>query len=102
MNAHPRHSGLRPKRCLPAKFHFENRPLPTHLKIRTTRFRVPIRLKFPKSRQTIVTASNSANSRLFTNCYPISAAFAPRVNQIGPLVGGGFGAATHDEIHNES
>src|SRR4030081_3342769 len=87
MNAHPRHGGLRPKRCLPAKFHFENRPLPTHLMIRTTRFRVPIRLKFPKSRQTIVTASNSANSRLFTNCSPISAAFAPLATEVVRFLG---------------
>jgi hypothetical protein len=39
-------------------------------------------LKLPKSGQTIVIALNRANSRFFTDCYPISAAFAPKVNQI--------------------
>jgi hypothetical protein len=46
MNADARHGGLRPKRGLPAKLHFENRPT-THYrlnsKITTTRLRVPIR-----------------------------------------------------------
>jgi hypothetical protein len=39
-----------------------------------------------------VTADNSiapkrANSRFFTDCYPISAVFAPKLNQIPPRIG---------------
>src|SRR6267142_1308233 len=89
MNADARHGGLRPKRCLPAKFH----PKTAHhyrlnLKVKTTRFpQTDSCFKFPKSRQTIVRASKAANSRFFTNCYPISAVFAPKVNQIGPRSG---------------
>jgi hypothetical protein len=54
MNADTRHGGLRPKRCLPAKFHSKTAHYRLNLKIRTTRFRVPIRLKFPQ-----VAADNS-------------------------------------------
>ena len=45
-------------------------------------FRAESSQRFPKSRQTIVTAPKRANSRFFTDCYPISAAFAPKLNQI--------------------
>src|SRR6266852_2235692 len=100
MNADPRHGGLRPKRCLPAKFHSKTaHHYRLNLKIRTTRFRVPIRASsFPKSRQTIVTASNSANSRFFTNCYPISAVFTPKVNQIGPRLGASLALPSHHGV----
>src|SRR6202041_3234750 len=47
---------------------------------------VPTRLSIPKSRQTIVTAPKRANSRFFTDCYPISAVFRPRVNQIAAAI----------------
>ncbi|HEX9472155.1 MAG TPA: hypothetical protein VF957_21745, partial [Bradyrhizobium sp.] len=53
MNADARHGGLRPKRCLPAKFH-SNRPPLTYLKTVTAQIPTPIRLKYPQ-----VTADNS-------------------------------------------
>src|SRR5260370_20457663 len=101
MNADAHHGGKRPKRCLPAKFHSRTAHYRLNLKARTTRLRVPIRVSsFPKSRQTIVTASKRANSRFFTNCYPISAVFTPKVNQITPRLGAISGPASHHEIHN--
>src|SRR5271169_1600409 len=84
MNADARHGGLRPKRCLPAKFHAQTAHHDSTQSNRPTRYRAPIRtLSIPKSGQTIVTAPKSANSRFFTDCYPISAVFAPKLNQIG-------------------
>jgi hypothetical protein len=41
----------------------------------------------PSHGATIVTATKSANSRLFTDCYPKSAAIAPGVNQIPTQIG---------------
>src|SRR5690349_25058894 len=81
MNANARDRSLRPQRGLPVEFH---RLLPTtRLHLKANRRRAPIRITgIPKSRQTIVTAPKRANSRLFTDCYPFSAAFAPIDNQI--------------------
>src|SRR4030081_2080857 len=80
MNADARHGGLRPKRCLPAKFHSKTAHPP---KDQTTRVaRGDSSSGIPKSRQTIVTAPKRANSRFFTDCYPISAVFAPKLKQI--------------------
>src|SRR5216684_8232174 len=104
MNADARHGGLRQKRCLPAKFH----PKTAHhyrlnLKIKTTRFpQTDSCFKFPKSRQTIVTAPKRANSRFFTNCYPISAVFTPKVNQIGPRSGATLALISHRQTYNSS
>lgn len=82
MNADARHGSLRSKRRLPAKFH-SNRPMPDLLKIRAVRTRAAdSALSIPKSRRTIVTAQRSSNSRFFTDCYPISAAITPRLDQI--------------------
>ena len=39
--------------------------------------------RYPQVAATINFASNSANSRFFTDCYPIYAAFETKVNQIG-------------------
>src|SRR5258707_2965561 len=102
MNADARHGGLRPKRCLPAKLH----PKTAHhyrlnSKLRTTPFCLPEScFKFPKSGRTIVSASKRANSRFFTNCYPISAVFTPKVNQIGPRLGATLALSSDREIHN--
>src|SRR5215211_6748020 len=80
MNADARHGGLRPKRCLPAKFHqlpttdFTQRSERPHCSDDSPS-------GIPKSRQTIVTAPKRANSRFFTDCYPISAVFASKLNQ---------------------
>src|SRR5882757_11095600 len=82
MNADARHGGLRPKRCLTAELHTIIAHYPTSPSDKTVRFRADSASGIPKSRQTIVTALKRANSRFFTDCYPISAAFAPRVNQI--------------------
>src|SRR5713226_7108293 len=104
MNADARHGGLRPKRGLPAKLHFENRPT-TDSTQRSERPDYACRFVlqvFPKSRRTIVTASKRANSRFFTNCYPISAVFAPKVNQIATRVGMNLAPSSHHKIHNES
>jgi hypothetical protein len=54
----------------------------------------------PKSRQTIVTASNSANSRFFTDCYPISAVFTPKLDQIGPSLRSLSHLRSNHEIRN--
>jgi hypothetical protein len=99
MNADARHGGLRPKRCLPAKLHAK---LPTtdSLKDQNNPLARRFVLSIPKSRQTIVTASNTANSRFFTDCYPISAVFTPKVNQIAPRMGMISVLPSHHEIHN--
>ncbi|BBZ97355.1 hypothetical protein BDS110ZK25_19750 [Bradyrhizobium diazoefficiens] len=94
MNADANHGGLRTKRCLPAKFHQEP-PHYDHCDLyKPDRLaKAAVRIRIPKSRQTIVTASNSANSRFFTDCYPKPAVFAPRLNQIAPrfwAAAGGF------------
>src|SRR6266436_3652357 len=84
MDADTGNGGLRAKRCLPAEFHpgtaHQNSPkAPIDPKVLPTRA-----LSVPKSGRTIVTAPNSANSRFFTDCYPISAVFEPKLNQITP------------------
>src|SRR2546427_5739379 len=85
MNADARHGGLRPKRCLPAKFH----PKTAHhyrlnLKVRTTRFpRTDSCFKFPKSRRTIITAPKRANSRFFTIVTPSLPYSCPRLTKLG-------------------
>src|SRR5882762_10825282 len=102
MNADARHGGLRPKRGLPAKLHFENRPTTDSTQRSQRRdyaYRFVLQV-FPKSRPTIVTASKRANSRFFTNCYPISAVFRPKVNQIGPWFGANLTLPSRHEIHN--
>ena len=86
MNADAGHGGLRPKRCLPAKFH----PKTAHYRLtqRSERSSLPRQFalsSFPKSRQTIALPQRRANSRFFTDCYPISAVFAPKLNQIRHL-----------------
>src|SRR6266851_3981812 len=101
MNADARHGGSRPKRCLPAKLHPKIAHYGLNSKITTTRLRLPIRASsFPESRQTIVTASKRANSHFFTNSYPISAVFAPKVNQIGTRLGINSAPLSHHEMHN--
>src|SRR4030081_346143 len=83
MNADTCHGGLRPKRCLPAKFHFESCPLLTYPKDQIAPVgRANHASGIPKSCETIVTAPKRANSRFFTDCYPISAVFAPNLKQI--------------------
>src|SRR5690349_2704227 len=82
MNTDARHGCLRPKRCLPAEFHAQTAHYDPTQSNRPTRYGAPIRtLSIPKSGRTIVTAPKSANSRFFTDCYPISAVFAPKLNQ---------------------
>src|ERR1700761_1941644 len=59
------------------------RPRP-HLDHPAVRTCAPTQFRgIPKSRQTIITDPESANSRFFTDCYPSSAVFAPGLNQIG-------------------
>src|SRR3954468_19177889 len=100
MNADARHGGLRPKRGLTAEFHSKNAHYPTSPSDRSIRVRVESASGIPKSRQTIVTAPKRANSRFFTDCYPISAALTPRLNQI-PARSGPVPAASSDhEIDN--
>src|SRR5580692_3596942 len=83
MHADTRNGGLRTKRRLPAKFHTS----PAHqdlLKCKIGRFPPSRFLKYPQVTADHITAPKSANSRFFTDCYPIYAAFAPSVNQITP------------------
>src|SRR5258708_35519548 len=102
MNADARHSGLRSKRCLPAKFH----PKTAHhyrlnLKVRTNAiYAERFVLQVPQVAQTIVTAPKRANSRFFTNCYPISAVFTPSVNQIGPRSSATLALMPHHGTYN--
>src|SRR5438270_9472924 len=79
MNADARHGGLRPKRCLAAELHSQITQL-TQLKS-TDPMGGDSSLVSPSHGATIVTATKSANSRLFTDCYPNTAAIAPAVNQ---------------------
>src|ERR1700761_2415621 len=85
MNADAGYSGLRAKRCLPAEFH---RRLPTtdppeqHINFAALREPPDSAFRYPQVVATINFASKSANSRFFTDCYPIYAAFAPKLNQI--------------------
>ena len=51
---------------------------------RPTRYGANSHTMHPQVAATIITALNSANSRFFTDCYPIRAAFTPRLNQIRP------------------
>lgn len=81
MYADASHSGLRPKRCLAVQLHSIMPTTRLH-SIQVANFPKADSLELPKSRQTIVTALKRANSRFFTDCYPISAALAPKVNQI--------------------
>src|SRR6266700_5561888 len=83
MDADTGNGGLRPKRCLPAEFHpgtaHQNPP-------RTNR---PEASADSRSKRPQVAANHShrpsqLNSRFFTDCYPISAVFEPKVNQIAP------------------
>jgi hypothetical protein len=85
MNADASHSRLRTKRCLPAKLHWK----PAHYDlpgspIHPSRWSRP--KASPKSREDDTIGPKSANSRFFTDCYPISAVFAPRPNQIAPAL----------------
>src|SRR6202171_3353424 len=100
MNADARHGGLRPKRCLPAKSHPKTAH---HYRLNSKLGTTPVpnhASSFPKSPRTIVTASKRANSRFFTNCYPISAVFTPKVNQTGPRFRTNLALPSPDEIHN--
>src|SRR5215469_7327770 len=104
MNADAGYSGLRAKRCLPAEFH---RRLPTtdppkaHTNPAALREPHPILLfRYPQVAATINFASNSANSRFFTDCYPIYAAFKPKLNQI-PTRRNALRAAEHNHaVHD--
>src|SRR5262249_33237918 len=85
MNAHTGDGGLRAKRCLSAKFHTKT----AHYDLPKTRSaRSPHELcaeshfRYPQVAATISFAPKSANSRFFTDCYPISAVFAPKLKQI--------------------
>ena len=103
MNADARHGGMRPKRCLPAQFH----PITAHYRLmlkRSERLNLYalIRLKYPQVTATIVTALKTANSRFFTDCYPISAAFAPGVDQIPASATTISISPPHYETHNSS
>src|ERR1700733_15894247 len=86
MYANTCHGGLRTKPCLPAKLHSKiaHRLYP---EISSTHSCVESSRSIPKSRQTIVIAPKRANSRFFTDCYPISAVFRPKVNQTRPRKG---------------
>src|SRR6266581_8870489 len=81
MNTDTRHGGLRPKRCLTVQFHSIIAHYQTSPKANRQNSPADSPLVSPSHGQTIVTAPKRANSRFFTDCYPISAAFAPRVNQ---------------------
>src|SRR6266852_8854956 len=98
MNADTRHGGLRPKRCLPAKFHFESPPL-TYLRRYRPRFARRIVLS-PQVAETIVSAPKRANSRFFTDCYPISAVFAPKLNQTPPRIRAALARSSDHGTHN--
>src|SRR6516225_9518136 len=85
MHADTRHSSLRPKRGLPAELHDR----PAHYDFTQSNFGPeiprPIRaFRYPQVAANIITAPKSANSRFFTDCYPISAVLAPVLNQIAP------------------
>ena len=82
MNADARHSGLRTKRCLPTKPHWKPAHHDLPISPIPATFR-PLRAKAsPNHVQTIVAAPNSANSRFFTDCYPMSAVFASKLTPI--------------------
>src|ERR1700722_983197 len=102
MNAEARHGGMRPKRCLPAQFH----PITAHYRLILKKIRTTCTCRFvlsiPKSRQTIVTASKTANSPFFAECDPISAPFAPGVNPIPTPAAPIPAPSPHHEIHNLS
>ncbi|BAR54636.1 hypothetical protein NK6_1452 [Bradyrhizobium diazoefficiens] len=68
---------------MPAKFHQEP-PHYDHCDLyKPDRLaKAAVRIRIPKSRQTIVTASNSANSRFFTDCYPKPAVFAKGLTKL--------------------
>src|SRR5476651_1506879 len=98
MNADAHNSGSRPKRCLATKLHSKtaHTDLLKDQNAGTRRFV----LKSPSHGQTIITAPKRANSRFFTDCYPISAVFAPKVDQIGPLKRPVPVRPSHHQIHN--
>src|SRR6516164_4719506 len=81
MHTDARDGGLRPKRCLPAKLH-SRLPTPTYQETASTRFLCRLTSKVPQVADDNSTAPKRANSRFFTDCYPISARFAPAVDQI--------------------
>src|ERR1700740_2237242 len=81
MHTHARDGGLRPKRCLPAKFH-SRLPTPTYQETASTRLLCRLTSKVPQVADDNSTAPKRANSRFFTNCSPTSAVFAPEANQI--------------------
>ena len=71
------HRSLRTQRCLPVEFHTEKPTLTYRETGLTSPFDVSPTQWFPKSRLRVVVALLPANSRFFTDCYPISAVFAP-------------------------
>src|SRR5712691_247472 len=84
MDADTGNGGLRPKRCLPAEFHpgtaHQNPP-------RTNRpesFSADSRSKASPSRGNHSHRPTQLNSRFFTDYYPVSAVFEPKVHQITP------------------
>src|SRR5262245_58434118 len=82
MNADTGNGGLRPKRCLSAEFH----PGTAHQNPPRTQSTLKASAD-SRSRRPQVAANHShrppqLNSRFFTDCYPISAVFEPKLNQI--------------------
>jgi hypothetical protein len=69
MHANTRHSGLRPKRCLPAKFH-QTRPPRLYLKNIGTTSPAESLFKYPQVAATIVTALKCAQLTLFYGLLP--------------------------------
>src|ERR1700758_5077866 len=103
MNADAGYSGLRAKRCLPAEFY---RRLPTtdppeaHTNFAALREPPDSAFRYPQVAATINFASKSANSRFFTDCYPIYAAFAPKLNQIQTTPEALRAASSNHVMHN--
>ena len=84
MYAITRYGCLRPKRCLPAQFHQRSAHHRLYLKPIGTTSATESFFKYPQVAATIVTAPKCANSRFFTDCYPISAVLAPPADQTLP------------------
>ena len=94
MDADTRDGSLRTQRCLPTEFHTEV-PTLTYRETRPTPLIVVSPTQwFPKSRSRIVVALLSANSRFFTDCYPISAVLTPKPDP-NPTPKGATGGRSH-------
>jgi len=85
MNTYASHGGLRAKRGLPAEFHAKiaHYDLPKAKPARAPReLCAGSSFRYPQVAATINFAPKSNNSRFFTDCYPIYAVFASKLNQI--------------------